>query len=409
MTATTTPRTRVLVTDAGRASSLAVIRSLGRAGHEVVVADHKPHPLGGRSRYAIGVEQYPCPFVDGVEATAGTIASIVRRHRVDVIVPVTDDVIVPLGHHGDVLPTNCVVAMAEHGARTRAASKVGTALLARSLGIPQPRHEIVHRPEDAAGCTERLGVPVVVKPDRSRFVGPDGKLHRGSVSYAWSDREAIEAVRAAGQTVLLQSLHPGVGHGIGLVLDGGRPLAAVQHRRLHEVPVSGGASARRETVPTDADLLGMACAMLGELRWTGAAMVEFKVGPDGPALMEINGRLWGSLPLAVRAGMDIPARMLRVHLGDPDGRSAPLDTSYRHLVRSRNLDLELVWIGTNLLKRHDPAGLVVLDRRAALGAARDLLRRGQGDDLADARDLLPVVSGIGHALAHVVHKVQRHG
>jgi predicted ATP-grasp superfamily ATP-dependent carboligase len=36
-------------------------------------------------------------------------------------------------------------------------------------------------------------------------------------------------------------------------------------------------------------------------------MVEFKIGVDGtPYLMEINGRLWGSLQLAIDCGVDFP-------------------------------------------------------------------------------------------------------
>jgi len=36
-------------------------------------------------------------------------------------------------------------------------------------------------------------------------------------------------------------------------------------------------------------------------------MVEFKVAPDGtPYLMEINTRFWGSLQLAIDAGVDFP-------------------------------------------------------------------------------------------------------
>ena len=56
-------------------------------------------------------------------------------------------------------------------------------------------------------------------------------------------------------------------------------------------------------------------------------MVEFKVGPEGAHLMEINGRIWGSLPLAVRAGMDFPARLADLFLdGPPPGaaRSTPV-------------------------------------------------------------------------------------
>ncbi len=48
-------------------------------------------------------------------------------------------------------------------------------------------------------------------------------------------------------------------------------------------------------------------------------MVEFKVDDrDGRArLLEINGRFWGSLPLAVHAGADFPAAYYRLACGEP--------------------------------------------------------------------------------------------
>ena len=63
--------------------------------------------------------------------------------------------------------------------------------------------------------------------------------------------------------------------------------------------MTGGASSYRESVALDARLLEDSVRLLQALRWTGLAMVEFKVGADGYHLMEINGRVWGSLPLAV--------------------------------------------------------------------------------------------------------------
>ncbi|WP_426573895.1 ATP-grasp domain-containing protein [Aquihabitans sp. McL0605] len=403
-----TPR-RVLVTDAGRTSSLAVIRSLGRAGHTVVAADSASNPTGARSRYATELASYPSPFVAGAGATAAALAGLARRHRIDVIVPVTDDVIVPLDEHRNLLPDGCTLAMPDHDLLHAAGSKVGSTRLARSLGIGVPRHEIVHRAADTEGIIDRLGAPVVVKPDRSRIIGPDGRLQRGSVAYAWTDDEARRAVEAAGQEVVIQAYHQGVGHGIGMVLADGRPLLAVQHRRLHEVPVTGGASARRVTVAPDPDLLASACAILGELGWTGAAMVEFKVGADGPAFMEINGRLWGSLPLAVLAGCDIPSRMVDVHLGEPEACAAPLDTSYRTDVVSRNLDLELLWIGSVLAKGRKASNLVSFERREGVLAAVDLLRSNQGDDLAAPDDRRPVLTGVRRAFGHAAHKAWSHG
>src|SRR5207302_298489 len=58
-----------------------------------------------------------------------------------------------------------------------------------------------------------------------------------------------------------------------------------------------------------------AVKLLEALDWTGLAMVEFKVGADGVRLMEINGRIWGSLPLAVRSGVDFPAMLAELWLG----------------------------------------------------------------------------------------------
>jgi len=43
------------------------------------------------------------------------------------------------------------------------------------------------------------------------------------------------------------------------------------------------------------------------MAWHGPAMVEFRDdGTGAPCLMEVNGRFWGSLELAVRSGVDFP-------------------------------------------------------------------------------------------------------
>ena len=45
--------------------------------------------------------------------------------------------------------------------------------------------------------------------------------------------------------------------------------------------------------------------LLDSIGYQGVAMVEFRRGSDGQDyFLEINGRLWGSLPLALHAGVD---------------------------------------------------------------------------------------------------------
>ena len=74
--------------------------------------------------------------------------------------------------------------------------------------------------------------------------------------------------------------------------------------------VAGAAESARELV--EALSAGGDRGGLGRvLSYSGLAMVEFRRGPDGVGyLMEVNGRVWGSLPLAVRAGMDFPALLV---------------------------------------------------------------------------------------------------
>jgi len=78
-------------------------------------------------------------------------------------------------------------------------------------------------------------------------------------------------------------------------------------------------------------------------QWHGAAMVEFKVRPDGrPYLMEINPRFWGSLQLAIDAGVDFPWLAYQLAAGIT---TDPVD-GYRIGVRNRWLlgDLDHVYL-----------------------------------------------------------------
>src|SRR5262249_60395245 len=54
-------------------------------------------------------------------------------------------------------------------------------------------------------------------------------------------------------------------------------------------------------------------AVLRALRWHGVAMVEFRQRSDGtPVFLEVNGRFWTSLPLAIHAGVDFPALLAEI-------------------------------------------------------------------------------------------------
>ena len=119
---------------------------------------------------------------------------------------------------------------------------------------------------------------------------------------------------------MIQEMIPRQGPGYGasiLMNENGQVKAWFVHKRLREYPVTGGASTLRESVKCD-DIRDMAVELLKALDWFGVAMVEFKLDPrDGlPKLMEVNPRFWGSLSLAITAGVNFPHLLYRMSRGE---------------------------------------------------------------------------------------------
>ena len=77
-------------------------------------------------------------------------------------------------------------------------------------------------------------------------------------------------------------------------------------RFIAEWPPEGGFSSVCDAVPLShhQDLQERSIALLRAIGWEGCAMVEYRLddATGEAALMEVNGRFWGSFPLAVQAG-----------------------------------------------------------------------------------------------------------
>jgi predicted ATP-grasp superfamily ATP-dependent carboligase len=364
----------VLVIDTDRGSAIAVIRSLGRRGWRVIAADSNPRSLGFRSRYVDQHFVYPDPsrmpneFVDLIFQKTSEL-------NVKLVIPITDQVIYPIAHVRHRFDGLCQLAIGEASALEQVKDKSKTLKLAERLDIPVPTSRVVNTVEEARVAMESLSWPVVIKPTISQNFRPnEGTIETGSVCYA-NDLDALESRMQEFEgrhKILLQTYCPGIGYGVELLAYKGKPLAAFQHKRLAEIPLTGGASAWRESVALDPQLFDYAKRMVSALGWTGLIMVEFKVGND-VRLMEINGRVWGSLPLAVQSGMDFPAHLADLYL-DPTSHINPLPAcDYKLGVRACNTELMLSWMIQVLLGMRRYAFLTIPKRREALAAAVGLL------------------------------------
>lgn len=333
---------RVLVTDADQRSALAVTRSLGRAGWEVHVASSAVHPLAGASRHARASHRVPDPRSDPPGFVAA-LERIVEEQDIEVLLPLTDvSATIAVSMRGRRPGLSIPLPQAE--VWSEVSDKRRLMDVAAGIGVPVPAQFVLEAPPaEITEClqwAEDVGFPVVLKPHRSA-VHQGGGVMGFSVTLA-ATPEALERelqqYPVQAYPILVQERVIGPGLGAFFLCNDGEVVATFAHHRLREKPPTGGVSVVRESVPMREDLRAHSEALLGHFRWSGVAMVEFKedAATGTPYLMEINGRFWGSLQLAIDAGVDFPALLLEEFgRGPSEGGAARGESTYRHGIRSR--------------------------------------------------------------------------
>lgn len=327
----------ILVTDAGGNHALAVVRSLGGHGLEVIAAGSERIAQAGFSRYCAGRERYPSPRRD-LGAFQQALLGLLDARRPRLLLPMTECTLVALAPLREEIESSVVLApLPATQVLAVAFDKRATLDLADRLGVRAPKTVVVHDLDDLDDLRDQIPYPAVIKPRRSEFVTADGRvLAGGPVEYCPGPgrlREMYGAVHARTPYPLIQEFIPGEGFGVSVLYDRGRLRALFAHRRLRMVRPTGSGSSLRESIVPPPDMVAPAQRLLEALEWHGVAMVEFKRDDrDGSAvLMEINGRFWNSLPLAVASGVDFPFLIYRLAT---EG-SCPERLDYRVGVRGR--------------------------------------------------------------------------
>lgn len=323
----------ILVTDGDQRSALAAVRSLGRAGYRVIVGDATHPNLAAQSRYCVKAFKYPSPY-DGEDAFVQAVVEASVEYDVTLILPMTDITSAILTDRRAALPATTQVAAPDAATFWRASDKIALNELANTLGVPSPTTHVLTPPFDGSALDD-VRYPCIVKPARSRLKTTDGWIRTAvtrAVSRADLERQLADTP-ALRHPFMLQRQVDGEGIGVFALCNHGEPVMLFAHRRLREKPPWGGVSVLRESAPVDAVAGQYATTLLRALRWHGVAMVEFKREQVTgiPYLMEINGRFWGSLQLAIDAGLDFPAGLAGLWLGSPP----PPQPDYATGVRSR--------------------------------------------------------------------------
>jgi len=305
----------VLITDGNERSALAAVRSLGSKGIRTIVAAETNSSIAGASRYCADTVLYPSPWNDE-EGFVSVLQDTCRRHRVTTLFPMTDLAMQHVQCHRLMFDHTMTLPIPNQESFTLASDKCRIMALASDIGVPVPRSLFVPDGNIDQFLAQLPAFPLVVKPARS-IVRESGKWTRTSVHFVNSVDELLRLFRTTPylrHPSVIQERIQGPGVGVFALVNAGEPVALFAHRRIREKPPAGGVSVLRESIALPQPATDYAMRLLCHLRWDGVAMVEFKIEESTgvPMLMEINARFWGSLQLAIDAGIDFPHALYRL-------------------------------------------------------------------------------------------------
>jgi len=384
------PPATVLVTDGEERAALAAVRALGRLGHRVYVCASREHPLAGWSRYCQASATTPSALREPARY-GDAVGALLERWHADVLLPISEQslrALLPVrfdkrGVHVPFPSLEVFESVSDKAELLRRCER---------FDLTVPKQHVLQASSDIDVIDTALTFPLVVKPSRSVVVTGAGGIKTG-VSYA-ADRDQLRqqltALPSEVFPVLLQERIVGPGSGVFLLLWDGEVVAAFAHRRLREKPPAGGVSVYSESVPLDPVLVERGVRLLRDLGWQGVAMIEFKTDRRSgrPYVMEINGRFWGSLQLAIEAGVNFPALLVDCALG-----RRPVRPSYRVGLRNRWWWGDVDHIVARL--RHDTADLGLLpDAPSRWQVVRDFLhlwRPGDRNEVFRPSDPWPFI------------------
>lgn len=319
----------VLVLDGNQNQAVACVRSLARAGYTVYVGESASWSKAGWSRGCSGEFRYPAPR-QHLDAFIEAVANFVRKQPDTLVLPMTEATTLPLSiHRTFLISAGARLILPKHEDLCRAFDKGQSTRLACTLGVPVPKTRLTTTIEEARDAADSIGYPLVLKPHASEQLS-DGQLRQGGrpryVQHIEQLQSTYDDVRRVSSGVLLQEFVPGRGTGYFALMNHGELRAEFAHRRVRDVYPSGSGSALRVSIHPNDQVRRFSLAILSELHWHGAAMVEYREQGNRAVFMEVNGRLWHSLALACYAGVDFP--LLLAHMaerGDVPPNSAYLD------------------------------------------------------------------------------------
>jgi predicted ATP-grasp superfamily ATP-dependent carboligase len=290
------------------AKSYSCVRSLSRRGLRTVVAAADERLPAAASRFCD--EAVTLPHIDGdYRGYREMLLELARRPDVTTILPVHPQDPYLLARYRERFEEYVDLAVPPLETLRTVHDRLQLAEAAEAAGVPVPETWSL----DAVDCWD---VDAIVKSRYNLLVSDyvdsfprhdlDVVKTVRFVRRREPDRSAIrEEMR---HVPIVQEYVPSGGeYAFCALYDHGEPVATFQHRQIRGDSYTHGGGVYRESVH-DPELERVGRALLDSLDWHGLACIEYRRDATTGEfnLLEVNPRVWQSVPCAIRAGADFP-------------------------------------------------------------------------------------------------------
>ncbi len=315
-----------LVTATHVPTAVSGLRALSRAGLRVLAVAPRRTAPGLWSRYAAGRALAPDP-IDDPGGFVEAIGALAEQHGPLVVYPGSDEGVSLLVNARGRLPEQAILPYPGPAPLAALRDKRRLAELAAESGLKTPRTLLT-------GLSEELAAGELPDEAVIKAAQPGQAFHDPVVGESAGELRAALAGVPAGQELLLQERATGPLMAlIVVVARDGSLVRRFQQVASHVWPEPAGASRRASSVEPDEELAEGARSLLAAAGHWGLAQLQFIVTGDGPRLIDINTRFYGSMELALASGVDLPVAWHKVTLSQPAGAPGPytVGMSYRWL------------------------------------------------------------------------------
>ena len=302
--------TNILIPEYMGQQVIAGSRSLAKAGDRVVLGTWTRGPRIDEYRTKSIHEVRPLKPPRGNHTAFGSeVAVLAQETAADVVMPYGLQSYWALsGYVGNVAPLPVMVA--PFGLFERLNNKRTATEIVGDLGVSSPRNYRIGSDSDLSAVSDDARFPVVVKVAEGSGVSAGLRYANNGeeLRAAWMElMEATERNRPGGEPPVVQEFVPGYIHDACTLTDNGKPIQIMTQVRRLMYPIYGGVGAINVTTH-DKTLAGIARSILEATNWHGPAQIEFKKDTrDGTyKFIEFNTKLWGTLDLSIKAGVDFP-------------------------------------------------------------------------------------------------------